>query len=50
MCTLTVIMFNVKYEKSLPNVHPDEYLDRPDTGGPIVFELEEDWVYYIPPV
>ena len=35
-------MFNVKYEKSLPNVHPDEYLDRPDTGGPIVFELEED--------
>ena len=33
-------LFNVKYEKSVPNVHPDEYEDRPDSGGPILFDIE----------
>ena len=33
-------LFNVKYENSVPNVHPDEYEDRPDSGGPILFDIE----------
>ena len=33
-------LFNQTYRMSTPNISPDDYEDRPDSGGPILFEME----------